>query len=74
MRDYIESTEGLKNLTFLEKARLSKLLLMNSVTMLTYKGIARSPCVQGAGIINLKMPLRQPPWLMIPSPGKASWN
>ena len=54
MRDYIESTEGLKNLTFLEKARLSKLLLMNSATMLTYKGIARSPRVQGAGIINLK--------------------
>lgn len=54
IRDYIESTEGLKNLTFLEKARLSKLLLMNSATPLSYKGIARSPRVQGAGIMNLK--------------------
>ena len=54
VRDYIESTDGLKDLTELEKAKFSKLLMMNSAVALEYKGIARSPRVQGAGMMNLK--------------------
>ena len=54
VRQYINSSDALKNATSLDLAKLAKVLMMNSATVLDYKEVARSPRVQGAGMMNLR--------------------
>ncbi len=54
VREYMSRNEPFKSMTNGEKARLSKVLLMNSANVLLNNGIARSPRAQGAGLMNLQ--------------------
>lgn len=54
IREYINQSDRFKDLTKLEKASLSKVLLMNSARVLEMGGAPRSPRVQGAGIMDLE--------------------
>lgn len=54
VRDYMSKNEPFKSMSEGEKARLSKVLLMNSAYVMTNDLIARSPRVQGAGMMDLK--------------------
>lgn len=54
VRDYMSKNEPFKSMSKGERARLSKVLLMNSANVMMNNQIARSPRAQGAGLMNLK--------------------
>ncbi|PKK39894.1 hypothetical protein ABB02_00683 [Clostridiaceae bacterium JG1575] len=54
IREYLNKSETFKNYSPLEKASASKLLMMNAAEVLYQDNIARSPRVQGAGLMDLK--------------------
>lgn len=54
VKGYLNNSETFKNLSELEKISAAKLIMMNTAEILYEGGAARSPRVQGAGLMNLK--------------------
>lgn len=54
VKGYINSSEAFKDLSKLDKSSLTKNLMMNSAKVLFFGGAARSPRVQGAGLMDLE--------------------
>lgn len=71
VKDYLNHSKTFEKLTEMEKISLAKVLMMNTADILFEGNAARSPRVQGAGMMNLKRTIETTALITNPKTGEA---